>query len=208
MNTQSMDKKTKAGGLLAVSGAILCGGASSRMGRPKAFLPYAGKTLIEYRFDSMKAIFSQVVLVANAPDDYAHITDDVVKDIIPQRGPLVGILSALLVAEFDHTFVIACDMPLVDNALIQEMAAARTGTDVLVAAHEDGIEPLLGIYSKRCIPPLEEAIFSGSLKVQDFLSGVKAKLYDVGKASWQSKHNLPTHFNVNTPKDYCLLVSV
>lgn len=205
-NTRSAESRRKPGSRLPVTGAVLCGGTSSRMGRPKAFLPYAGKTLIEYRFDSLREIFSQVVLVANNPDDFAHITDDVVKDIIPHRGPLVGILSALLVAEYEHTFVIACDMPLVDNDLVADMAMRRAGTDVLVATHEDGIEPLLGIYSKRCIEPLEESIFAGNLKVADFLSGINAKLYRVDQLPDGNGNRLPRHFNVNTPKDYCALV--
>src|SRR5262249_57605349 len=101
--------------------------------------------------------------VSNDPDDFSHITLDVVKDIIPNRGPLVGILSALLTAENEHVFVIACDMPLVDKNLIRRMAMQAPSADVLVASHHDGLEPLLGVYSKRCIEPLEAAIFEGNL---------------------------------------------
>jgi molybdenum cofactor guanylyltransferase len=112
----------------------------------------------------MSELFSEVVLVANDPESYSQLSVDVVKDIIPNRGPLVGILSALLVSQYDHVFIIACDMPLVDNKLMRSMAQQRHDTDVLVLAHEEGIEPLLGIYSKRCIQPLEESIFAGTLK--------------------------------------------
>lgn len=188
---------------LPVTAAILCGGKSSRMGRPKAFLPFDGKTMIERRYEMMQELFAEVVLVANDPESFSHITDDVVKDIIPNRGPLVGILSALLVSDYDHTFVIACDMPLVDNKLIREMAQQRHNSDVLVLSHDEGVEPLLGIYSKRCIEPLEESIFAGTLKAVDFLTGINAKLFPYQDASPQ----LPAYFNVNTPQDYSRLLT-
>jgi molybdopterin-guanine dinucleotide biosynthesis protein A len=190
--------------LLPMTGAILCGGKSVRMGRPKAFLPYGGRTLIEHRYQMLQEMFTEVVLVANEPDDYSHITLDVVKDIIPNRGPLVGILSALLVAENEHVFIIACDMPLVDKHLIRRMAMQAPAADVLVAHHEDGVEPLLGIYSKRCIEPLEAAIFEGNLKVADFLGGISAKLFPVDAVGAGGR--LPQHFNVNTPQDYSKLL--
>lgn len=192
---------------LPITAAILCGGKSSRMGRPKAFLPYEGKTLIERRFEAIRDMFSEVVLVANDPDAYSGLSVDVVKDIIPNRGPLVGILSALLVSEYEHTFVIACDMPLIDNRLIREMCQQRDASDVLVLAHEDGVEPLLGVYSKRCIEPLEQAVFADNLKVQDFLSGINAQLFQYDAARYGARGDLPAYFNVNTPQDYSRLIT-
>jgi len=190
---------------LPMSGIILCGGKSSRMGRPKAFLPFEGRSFIENRLLSMQELFSEVFLVANNPDDYSHLSDDVVKDIIPNRGPLVGILSGLLVSSFEHSFVIACDMPLVDNKLMRAMATQRHGADILVLDHAEGVEPLCGIYSKNCIQSLEESIFAGTLKAVDFLTGMNAKTY---RAPIQTGKPLPAYFNVNTPQDYTAVLAV
>jgi molybdenum cofactor guanylyltransferase len=192
---------------LQMTAAILCGGKSSRMGRAKAFLPYEGATLIERRFETLKDLFAEVVLVANDPEAYSQLSVDVVKDIIPNRGPLVGILSALLVSQHEHTFVIACDMPLIDNKLIREMCQQRKGTDVLVLSHEDGVEPLLGIYSKQCIEPLEQAVFAEQLKVQDFLDGINAQLFEFDPKRYSAGNALPAYFNVNTPEDYSRLLT-
>lgn len=191
---------------LPMTAAILCGGKSSRMGRSKSFLPFAGKTMIEHRFNSLKHLFAQVVIVANDPEAYSQVSTDVVKDIIPNRGPLVGILSALLISEYEHTFVIACDMPLVDNKLIRTMAQERHGTDVLVLSHDEGLEPLCGIYSKRCVEPLEESIFDGTLKAMDFLAQVNAKLFPYADQQGTGE-SLPPYFNVNTPQDYSELLT-
>lgn len=190
---------------LPVTGAILCGGRSSRMGRSKAFLPYDGRTMIEHRYAQMQELFAEVVIVANDPDAFSHLCVDVVKDIIPNRGPLVGILSSLLVSQYEHTFIIACDMPLVENKLIRSICQERHDTDVLVLSHDEGVEPLLGVYSKRCIQPLEESIFEGNLKTMDFLEGINAKLFQ--QRDTQTSSGLPQFFNVNTPQDYSKLLT-
>jgi molybdopterin-guanine dinucleotide biosynthesis protein A len=192
---------------MPITAAILCGGKSSRMGRQKAFLPYEGKTMIERRYESMRDLFGEIVLVANDPDAYSQLSVDVVKDIIPNRGPLVGILSALLVAQYEYVFVIACDMPLIDNKLIREMCQQRHDKDVLVLSHDQGVEPLLGVYSKKCVEPLEQAIFADQLKAHDFLAGVNAQLFAFDAERYSSGGALPPYFNVNTPQDYSRLLT-
>src|SRR5271170_2975223 len=61
---------------LPVTGLILCGGRSKRMGRPKAFLPFAGSTILEHLLATTRDIFNEVYLVTNDPDSFAHISDD------------------------------------------------------------------------------------------------------------------------------------
>ena len=185
---------------LPVTGLILCGGRSRRMGRPKAFLPYSGSTIIEHLVDNLKDIFGELFLVANEPDAFSHMSVDVVKDILPYRGPLGGILSGLLVSSNQYAFVVACDMPLISKRLVRRMCGERHDSDVVVLSHEGGIEPLVGVYSKSCIKPLEESLFSGNLKVQDFLFGLKARVWQY--QGEDSGDELPQFFNVNTPEDY------
>lgn len=189
-----------------LTGIILCGGRSRRMGRPKAFLPYEGATILSHIVEQLSAVLSKVILVSNEPPAYEDFGLDVVKDILPYRGPMGGILSGLLVAETEYSFVTACDMPLIDERLIREMADQREGHDVVVLSHVSGIEPLLGIYSKSCIKPLEESLFSGDLSVNDLLGTLDVQLFDFKRKSRSASH-LPPYFNVNTPEDYSRLIT-
>lgn len=184
---------------MSVTGLLLCGGKSRRMGSPKPLLPFEGSTFVEHRLKSLRQLFQEVLIVANSPSEY----DDfgaVVKDIIPDRGPLIGILSGLLVSRNEYCFVIACDMPLVDNKLIRQLCALRkeNNADAVVAKHEQGIEPLLAVYSRNIIERLEEYIFSGQSRAQDFLAGIHCNYFDLPP----SDNRLPAYFNVNTPTDY------
>lgn len=190
---------------LPVTGLILCGGKSKRMGRPKAFLPYAGRTIVEHLVNRFTHLFDEVLLVANEPDAFSQMTVDVVKDILPNRGPVCGILSGLLVAKHQHVFVAACDMPLIDKKLVREMSRQRHDYDVVVLGHEGQVEPLLGFYSKSCIKSLEDTLFSGKSAVHEVLSGVSASVFDYKQVS--KSEPMPAYFNVNTPLDYSELLA-
>ncbi len=191
---------------LPVTGLILSGGKSKRMGRPKAFLPYEGSTVLGHIVSEIKDLFNEVFIVANEVESYEDLGVDVVKDILPHRGPLGGILSGLMTASNHYAFVMACDMPLIDKRIVRELVSRREDNDVVVLSHPQGIEPLFGVYSKNCIKPLEESLFAGNLSVQDFLSGLKAGIYE-----WMPERvdaeMLPPFFNINTPQDYSRVIA-
>ncbi len=191
---------------LPLTAIILCGGKSKRMGRPKAFLPYAGSTMIAHIVETLNDMFVKTLLVSNEPAQFEDLGPDVVKDILPFRGPMGGILSGLLVAETDYSFVIACDMPLVSKKLVRDMTAARSGFDVVVLSHATGLEPLFGVYSKSCIKPLEESLFAGTLSVQDLITGLKSSIFKYDETKYENDL-LPPYFNINTPQDYSRLIT-
>ena len=182
---------------------ILCGGKSTRMGRPKAFLPYRGTLMITHMIELVRQLFSEVLLVTNEPELFDGLEMDTVKDIIPHRGPLGGILSGLLIASHHHSFVIACDMPFIDRKLISEMVKKGHNSDMLVLMHDKGIEPLIGIYSKSCLRALEESLFAGQTSLSDFALGLNAKVFFCSDlSSDRDKNVLPPYFDIDTPQDY------
>jgi molybdopterin-guanine dinucleotide biosynthesis protein A len=173
---------------------ILCGGKSGRMGRPKAFLPYNGTTMIAHILEVAKEVFDEVLLIANEPEQFSDFRVNVVKDILPYRGPLGGLLSGLLVATNQRSFVLPCDMPFISQDLLKEMSACCHESDVLVLSHSG-------------IKPLEEALFAGAPSLSDFVSGLNAKTFDCTLSPEpRNAHGLPAYFNVDTPQDYCLAI--
>jgi molybdopterin-guanine dinucleotide biosynthesis protein A len=151
-------------------------------------------------------LFNEVFIVANEVESFEDLGVDVVKDILPHRGPLGGILSGLMTSSNHYAFVMACDMPLIDKRLVRELVSRRQDNDVVVLSHPQGIEPLFGVYSKNCIKPLEESLFAGNLSVQDFLSGLKAGIYE-WMPERQDAEALPPFFNINTPQDYSRVIA-
>jgi molybdenum cofactor guanylyltransferase len=92
---------------LPVTGLILSGGKSKRMGRPKAFLPYEGSTVIGHIVHEIRDLFNEIFIVANEVESFEDLGVDVVKDILPHRGPLGGILSGLMTSSNHYAFIMA-----------------------------------------------------------------------------------------------------
>lgn len=188
-----------------ISAAILCGGESKRLGRAKEFLPYGGKTLIEHCLDLFSGQFQDLVLVSNRPDDFAHLTAHLVKDIVPNRGPLVAVLSALLVSETEQVFVCACDLPYIDEQLIELICSesSRLQANLTVYKHDSQIEPLLGVYSKALIPAFEEALVQGKDLDSDFVQSLAPNYFVDLRVYREGRH--PGR-SIDTPRDYGMLL--
>jgi molybdenum cofactor guanylyltransferase len=191
--------------LLPVTGVILCGGKSRRMGRPKEFLVYADMTFIEHQINLVSQTFEEFFLVASDPDVFSHLGVKVVKDVVSDQGPLGGILSGLLACRTPQAFVMACDMPLIDGRLIRKLYSESANCDACVLAHDQHVEPLFGIYARSCIKPIESLMASGRLKMQNLLSEISLKTFHVPERE-AADDRLPAYFNVNSPQDYSRLL--
>jgi len=185
-------------------GAVLAGGASRRMGEPKAMLDLAGKPLIAHAVESVAAAGLETIVVAKPDSPVPPLGVPVLDEPAEPRHPLTGIVAALRYAEARPVVVIACDMPLVPPALIA--ALARLDDPVAVVRIGDGIEPLLARYS----PSVEPALMA-SLRVGDSLrhavAGLHPRLITEGDLS---AYGDPQRIalNVNSPSDLALARSL
>jgi len=136
-------------------GAILCGGQSSRMGKDKGLLKLEAKTWAQTAVDKMAVISLPVVLSVNSTQyiEYAAIfpVSQLVKDdeSLLLKGPLCGVLSIHVQYPSEDPFVLACDMPLLDPALLKELFnhyTSQPNYDAFVYTNDKEPEPLCGIY--------------------------------------------------------------
>ena len=180
---------------------ILAGGKSQRMGFNKAFLQYGDKTFIEHQIDRLKKIFDEIIISANDADIYARLNLPVVSDIMPGKGPLGGICAGLIRSASRHSFVVACDMPFVDEDVILYLKEQIDDYDVVVPQTSRGLEPLHAFYSRNCIQPIRRCLNEEKLRIIDFFAEVKVKVVHEQElkgldGSTQSLANL------NTPEEY------
>jgi FdhD protein len=187
-----------------ITGVILAGGASSRMGSNKAFLSYQGGMLIEAIHRQMAALFDEVLLVTNTPELFDFLPCRKVPDQIPGLGALSGIHSGLRHSPTPYVFVIACDMPHLNPGLIRHLASLAAGCDVVIPESGDGMEPLHAIYGKNALDPMEEALRSGEGRIVDLFGKVTVR-----KVSREEVSRFDPTFlsfrNINTPQDFSLL---
>ena len=183
-----------------MTGAILAGGRSQRMGRDKGLLSVGGRTLIQVALDTIRPLFPHVLIVANDPVAYGSFGVPVERDRIPDQGPLGGIHAALSASRTDHTFCLACDMPLANPAVIEHLCARAPGHDVVVPVTAAGFEPLHAVYGRSCLPHLERMLRDGRLRVDTLFSAVRT--HRVGTEALRPLDpTFQSFFNVNTPAD-------
>jgi len=187
--------------ITGVTGVILAGGRSSRMGRDKSLLPYNGRPLIETVFRTLSDLFKDVVVVTDRPDDYGFLPCPKVTDIHSGQGSMAGVHAGLKWSRDERIFVVACDMPHLDKDLIRWLAAIGTTAPALVPESGAGLEPLHAFYSKAALPAIEEAITSGNRKILDLLENIGAQIVPAAEVSRHSP-GFRSFMNLNTPEDY------
>jgi molybdopterin-guanine dinucleotide biosynthesis protein A len=181
-----------------LTGAILAGGKSLRYGCNKALETFAGKSLIEHAVVSLSGFCDPVLVVANDLVPYLHLRAILVQDVVMEQGPLGGIYTALLFSPHDWVFTKATDMPFLTKELVKMMGALRGGCDAVVPLLNDRVEPLLALYSRRCLPSIAAAIEKEEKKVTSFYR--KVRMRELPEQEWRKVDPEGLSFkNVNTP---------
>lgn len=183
-----------------MTGAILAGGRSSRMGTNKALLAFGGRTIIAGVLEGIRPLFDEVIVVANDREAYRDLGVPIVLDRVPDKGSLGGIYTAVVTARHSHAFCIACDMPFPNPALIARLRDLAPGYDVVVPRAGEGVHPLHAVYGKDCLPIMEEMMAANRLKIDGLYPRVRVRYVDEEEIRPFDPH-LDCLLNVNTRDD-------
>jgi molybdopterin-guanine dinucleotide biosynthesis protein A len=187
-----------------VTGVILAGGRSRRMGSNKALLPYRGGLFIEAIHRQLAALFPEVLLVTNAPEQYDFLPCRKAGDIYPDMGALAGLHSGLHHSSTPHIFAVACDMPYLDDRLIRYLVGQRHKGDLVIPEVEGGLEPLHAVYARKCLPHMEASLAANRRRIISFFDRVNLVIVDRGiSAAFDPEFR--SFSNINTPDDYYAL---
>jgi molybdopterin-guanine dinucleotide biosynthesis protein A len=185
----------------AMSGIILAGGKSRRMGRDKAFLALGGQSLIEIVIERVRAVAVEVIVVTNTPLRYAHLSTRLVRDIYPGVGTLGGMHAGLTAARHDHALVVGCDMPFLNPSLLTYLASLAPHFDAVVPQVDGLFEPLHAIYARSCLPLIEEQISTGQWQAFSFYPQAQVRYVDKGEIARFDPELLSLR-NANTPEEW------
>lgn len=187
-----------------VTGIILAGGRSRRLGRDKAVEPFGGQPLIRRVIERVAPLTSEIVVVVadSARGDSLPLDADhrVALDIFPEGGSLGGIFSGLTAASNQWGLVVACDMPFLNSGLLKHMLAQREGWDAVVPQPGSFPEPTHALYSRACLPYMEARLRANDLKISGFFDQVRVR-YLAQEEIETFDPALHSFFNVNSPED-------
>ena len=200
------DLSPKKGRIAGVTGVILAGGASSRMGSNKALLPHKGGRFIESIYRELSEIFPEVILVTNTPEQYPFLACRKVPDIFVGMGALAGIHAGLAQSSNPAVFAVACDMPHLDSELIRHIACRRPGCDLVLPRSANGYEPLHALYNEGCLAAMEACLEKGERRIVSILPHLRVREIDAAEVAGFDPA-FDSFSNINTPQEYYRLRS-
>jgi molybdopterin-guanine dinucleotide biosynthesis protein A len=200
---------------------IQAGGQSSRMGQDKALKPFLGRPLIQRVIERLASIADEVIVTTNRPQDYSFLNPStssgrrvrLVPDLVPGRGALGGLYTAIASASQPIVAVVACDMPFASvtffeaamKLMLQEEAdvvIARESIQAEQGGRSEGYEPLHAVYRREtCLPAIEAAIATNQWKVIAWFPEVKVRILTPDEIKQFDPTGL-AFWNVNTPEEF------
>ncbi len=161
---------------LDVTGILLAGGRSRRMGQDKAHIAVAGQTLFTRSLELLRHYFASVLIAGDRPD-LTLPGIPAVPDIYPGSA-LGGLYTGLVTATTDWIFVAPCDMPYPDGRIVELLLERRNGCDAVVPRTPEAFEPVFALYHKRCLPHMEKMLRRGQYQIYDFYQRIAVNFLD------------------------------
>jgi len=182
---------------------ILAGGQSRRMGTDKGLIRLKpdGLRLVELVLAAVKPVVGEIIISTNRPSDYGWTGLPLIADNYQDCGPLGGLEAGLAASNSALNIVVACDMPLVEPALLELLVGLAPGYLAVVPLNEAGrAEPLCAVYSKECLPVIRRHLAAHSLKMSGWLAEIKTRFVPAQKLV-EIDPERRSFRNLNQPED-------
>lgn len=190
---------------MKLGGAVLCGGKSSRMGKPKCWLPLGNDVLLAKVVREVQVVCSPVVVVAAKGQEIPPLARDVevLRDEVEGKGPLAGLIVALkkMASKVDAVFLASCDVPFLEETTIRFLVAKLENHRALVPRVGGFYHPLLAIYRVELLQELVEMLQKDRLRMQSIVEIAGAMVLEE-KEFAKDGLSLRAFRNINTPQEY------
>ncbi len=184
-----------------ITGVVLAGGQSRRMGANKALLRLGERTFIEIVVDALHFATCAVAISADDARPFSFLGLPVWPDVHTGCGPMAGIHAAMLLARTAHVMVTSCDCPLVTADMACDLADAATPGETTVVSDGARVQPLLGVYPVDCGPSADDYLRTGGRSVLGFLETLRRPAVVLLRPAWRERLK-----NINDPADARALV--
>ena len=180
---------------------VLAGGRSSRMGTPKALLPFDNEPLIVHIVAALRRLFPEVVVVAAPGQDLPSMPVTLVRDEVAYQGPVGGIYYGLTAASGDVSFVTSCDSAFLNSDLVSHLLSQISQHDIVVPHWQGRFQPLHAVYRRSVLPLLEGQLARGELRPVYLFDKVRTRRIDEDEIRRFDPEG-SSFFNMNTPEEY------
>ncbi len=178
-----------------ITGIILAGGKSSRMGTDKGFLLFNKKPFVQYSIDALKPLVSEIMIVSDNPD-YDIFGLKRINDITKNAGPVAGIYSGLKASSNELNLILSCDIPLISSEILQKLIDTIDNESQIIQVESQGKSmPLIALYKKEVARTFNSCLKNGERRLRIAIKSCKSKNIILEK-----EHEFLT-MNVNTQNE-------
>lgn len=181
-----------------ITGIVLAGGKSSRMGADKGMVNLNGKKFIDHILSALVPNVNDVIIIANN-GNYNNLGYKVYEDIVKDCGPLGGIYTGLTNSTTEINMVVSCDIPFINAGLVKYILHHSKGAEITVPVNKGNIEPLCAVYTKKMNDEIFELIKHHELKMHHMLRHFITK--EVHITPKLEFYNDKLLLNINTPEE-------
>lgn len=183
---------------------VLAGGRGLRLGQDKASEIIGDRSLLERVVSRLTSFNSDILVVTASKRAFLQLNGyprlRAVADIYLNKGPLGGVYAGLKASDSFYNFVVACDMPFLNQALLCYMMQISAGFDLVVPRLGELVEPLHAVYSRACLAPIESLLKQGDLRLRRLFALVEVRYVEVEEIDRFDPQHL-SFFNVNNEAD-------
>lgn len=183
-----------------ITGVILVGGKSSRMGRDKAMLPLSGTLVIDKVLDTLRTCLRRIILVGDRQERFEGYGLTVYPDIFTGSA-LGGLYTGLFKAETPYIFVSACDLPFASPSILRLILSLGEGFDAVVPLNGSYPEPLFALYHKNCLEPMKKLLDVRNYRIYDFYPQVRIRFVTSEELASVDESG-KAFLNINTLEEY------
>jgi molybdenum cofactor guanylyltransferase len=175
-----------------VTGFILAGGKSTRMGRDKALLDWRGRTMLDHMSDLLRSVADPVHVVGR----------DQLPDRLPNLGPLSGIATALEATSTNANIIVAVDLPYLTRDFMKYLRLRLENSSHPLLACRIGPDfPLcLGIW-RPMLPEIKRFLTAGQLSVRGMIESSSTEIISESELL-EAGFTAAIFKNINSPEDY------
>jgi len=176
-----------------ITGILLAGGKSSRMGKEKGLVEFKGKPLIQYGIDLLSSFTDRIIISSGNPD-YIPFGYEIIPDEVSGQGPAAGLAAALQCSNTPWNVVLACDLPFLEREFIEELLNSSPNYQAVVPMHNGKMEPLAALYHKDLGKIFGEAVAIGNLTLHHILRSCHVNYFEADPIT-EKYPNLFANFN-------------
>lgn len=180
---------------------VLAGGRSRRMGREKASLPFAGTTLLAHVIARVRPLVGEVVVVGAAAQVVTIEGARVLRDPVPDEGPLPALALGLDAITMPWAFALGCDTPFVRRSVLRALATEVAGARAAIPRWEGRLQPLVALYHRALAAPLAALVAAGERRLHVVATRADVRIVPAERLAAHDPEGL-SFVSLNTPEAY------